>query len=194
MWRPPNISHCDTTPQPPARPPSLPHTQSHTQSHAPPIRPAPARTCPSRRPLRDNASRSARRRLRPTPAVQTGALLLWAAMCLFRWSDRAKDLLHCGHWCGLMPVWLRRWRASSSDREKRHGHASPDPPTHSHSYGFSPVCRLTCALRCDDLVYLIFGCPHTFARVSSVDHMQFKAENTRQTPKEQETHVLSHPG
>lgn len=40
----------------------------------------------------------------------------WRRACLIRWSLRMKRLLHSGHWKRFSPVWVRVWRASSSER------------------------------------------------------------------------------
>jgi len=68
--------------------------------------------------------------------------------CLFmwrdRWSDLEKERWHRWHLKGFCPLCFRKWRVSSSDRANFHVH-----PVHVHWYGFSPVCVLLWALRCE---------------------------------------------
>lgn len=46
---------------------------------------------------------------------------VWVRMCVVRWSEREKALVHTVHLKGLSPVWILRWRVSSSERENRLG-------------------------------------------------------------------------
>lgn len=57
-------------------------------------------------------------------------------MCSNKWSDRLNDRVQSLHRNGLMPVCLRKWRVSSSDRANRHWQ-----PFQWQAYGFSPNCK-----------------------------------------------------
>ncbi|KAG9339371.1 hypothetical protein JZ751_023764 [Albula glossodonta] len=58
----------------------------------------------------------------------------WRRVCLVRWSLRMKRLWHRGQAKRFSPVWVRRWRDSSSERAKRRSH-----PSQLQRKGFSPA-------------------------------------------------------
>lgn len=70
-----------------------------------------------------------------TPICQQGTFLVARCrrVCLARWSLRMKRLWHMGQAKRFSPVWVLRWRDSSSDRAKR-----LSQPSHLHLKGFSP--------------------------------------------------------
>lgn len=68
-----------------------------------------------------------------------------------RWSLREKDFSQTVQEYGFMPKCERRWRESSSLREKRHLQSAQ-----SQTYGFSPVCRLKCAFKWLPFKYVLW--------------------------------------
>lgn len=56
--------------------------------------------------------------------------------CLAKWSLRMNRLRHMGQANLFSPVWVRRWRDSSSERAN-----CRSQPSHLHLKGFSPVAR-----------------------------------------------------
>lgn len=52
----------------------------------------------------------------PLRPIMDGWKSGWRRACLIRWSLRMKRLAQSGHWKRFSPVWVRRWRASSSER------------------------------------------------------------------------------
>jgi hypothetical protein len=73
-------------------------------------------------------------------------LPLCVLTCFARWSERMKRLLHTGQAKRFSPVWVLRWRWSSSERVNRLPQKSQ-----LQTNGLSPVCHRRCALRCDVL-------------------------------------------
>lgn len=70
--------------------------------------------------------------------------------CLVRWSLRMKHLSQSGHMKRFSPVCVRKCRVSSSERENFFAQSGQ-----VQWKGLSPVCTLKCALRWDDLPYIL---------------------------------------
>lgn len=74
------------------------------------------------------------RRLRPLDLhSMLGWKPSWRRACLVKWSLRIKHLVQRGQANRFSPVCVRKWRVSSSDREKR-----LMQPAHVHWNGLSP--------------------------------------------------------
>lgn len=95
--------------------------------------------------------------------------------CLARWSLRMKRLWHMGQANLFSPVWVRRWRDSSSERAN-----CRSQPSHLHLKGFSPVARqfnflLASASASSALIlsilllYLTCVCPHVGLEVGTLE-------------------------
>lgn len=97
--------------------------------------------------------------------------------CLARWSLRMKRLWHMGQANLFSPVWVRRWRDSSSERAN-----CRSQPSHLHLKGFSPVARQylvnfllalasdsSVSILCIFLLYLTCVCPHVGLEVGTLE-------------------------
>jgi len=86
-----------------------------------------------------------------TSACQEGIFLvvMWRRACLVRWSLRMNLRSHTGHTNFFSPVWVLRWRDSSSERANL-----LSQPSQLQLKGFSPVCVRRWALRWELLKYV----------------------------------------
>lgn len=104
---------------------------------------------------------------RVTPKVQQGVFLTARCRraCLARWSLRMKRLWHMGQANFFSPVWVRRWRDSSSERANRRSQ-----PSHLHLNGFSPEDREKYIYYCTIIIIIIINL-HYYAMCSSLTCM-----------------------
>jgi len=81
-------------------------------------------------------------------------LLCTRRLCLCKWLDVLKLLLHSEHLYGFSPVWTLMWRSSCPDWLNALSHMW-------HLYGFSPLWILLCSARWRDVVNRLLQTVHS---------------------------------